>query len=123
MENVFEKELKGRDGLKTVMVDALGWPRNEKISCKPVAGNTLELTIDFEMQMALDRAIEGERGAAVLLDVATGDVLAMASYPGFDPNLFTRFIPAGEWSGQKPQVCILFQVNSQNYLVRSQAIL
>jgi penicillin-binding protein 2 len=80
------------------MVDALGWPRDEKISCKPVSGNTLELTIDFEMQMALERSLEGERGAAVLLDVLTGDVLAMASYPGFDPNLFTRFIPSGEWS-------------------------
>ena len=84
-----------------MMVDALGWPRDEKISCKPVPGNSLELTIDFEMQMALDRAIEGDRGAAVLLDVSNGDILAMSSYPGFDPNLFTRFIPASEWSRLK----------------------
>jgi len=101
LEKAFEDELRGRDGLKTVMVDALGWPRNETVTCKPVIGNTLELTIDFEMQMALERAIEGKQGAAVLLDTATGDILAMASYPVFDPNLFIRFIPSGEWSRLK----------------------
>jgi len=97
LERVHEENLRGRDGLKTVQVDALGWPHDERVSYPPQSGCTLQLTIDLEFQMAAERAIEGRNGAMVILDTANGDVLAMASYPTFDPNLFTHFVPASEW--------------------------
>ncbi len=101
LEKVFERKLRGRDGLKTVQVDALGWPHDEKVSYPPHAGKSLQLTIDFEFQKALERALEGKNGGVVALDCANGDILAMASYPNFDPNLFTRFIPSAEWKRLK----------------------
>ena len=97
LEKVFEEKLRGRDGLKTVQVDALGWPHDESVSYPPHPGKSLQLTIDFEFQIALERALEGKNGGVVALDCANGDILAMASYPNFDPNLFTRFIPNAEW--------------------------
>ena len=49
------------------------------------------------MQLAVERALEGRRGGVVLLDADSGDVLAMASFPTFDPNYFTRYLPGTEW--------------------------
>ena len=101
LEKLREGLLRGRDGLKSVQVDALGWPHNERVNYPPSPGKDLRLTIDLEFQMAVERALEGQRGGVVLLDCSNGDILAMASYPNFDPNLFTRFIPGTEWKRLK----------------------
>ncbi len=61
------------------------------------AGKTTRLTLDIALQKAAEQALGGRRGAAVVLNVNTGEVLAMASSPRFDPNLFTKPISAQAW--------------------------
>jgi penicillin-binding protein 2 len=56
----------------------------------PIAGSDLILSIDMRLQRAAETALEGKRGAAIAIDPHTGDVLALASTPGFDPNAFAR---------------------------------
>jgi penicillin-binding protein 2 len=64
----------------------------------PISGNRIQLTLDLDLQKAAERALAQRRGAVVALDVKTGALLAMASGPAFDPNLFTRRITETEWS-------------------------
>ena len=98
LEKVWEEELCGRPGAKSVLVDVFGWPIEERLKKRPVDGRTLELGLDLTMQTILERAIEGRPGAVVALDPATGDVLALASYPDYDPNLFTRALTRRQWA-------------------------
>ena len=101
VERTYDSFLRGTDGWKTVEVDAAGRPKKflEDVAAKP--GNNLVLTIDLELQQAAEQAIvEGlERahqddfanaaaGAVVALDPRTGQVLALASYPDYDPSLW-----------------------------------
>src|SRR5260370_21102943 len=57
---------------------------------QPVAGADLILSIDMRVQRAAEDALTGKRGAAIAIDPHTGDVVALASTPGFDPNAFAR---------------------------------
>jgi penicillin-binding protein 2 len=101
VERTYDSKLRGTDGRKTVEVDAVGRPKRflEDVAAKP--GNNLVLTIDSELQRAAEDAIvEGiERahqddfvnaagGVIVALDPRNGQVLAMASYPDYDPSLW-----------------------------------
>ncbi|HEY9896222.1 MAG TPA: penicillin-binding transpeptidase domain-containing protein, partial [Candidatus Sericytochromatia bacterium] len=61
------------------------------------SGSPMQLTLDLELQKTAEKALAKRRGAVVALDVQTGEVLALASGPTFDPNLFTRRISPAEW--------------------------
>ena len=63
----------------------------------PKPGESMQLTIDLEMQKAAEKALGNRRGSVVALDVRTGGVLVLASHPTFDPNLFTRKMTKDEW--------------------------
>lgn len=99
LERTYEKELRGVAGTMDVKVNAHGRVIEEiDDSVKPpVQGETLGLTIDADLQLAAMKALEGESGSAVVVDVETGDVLVLASTPAFDPNIFTRGIPSALW--------------------------
>lgn len=103
LENVYEEYLRGQDGHMLVEVDKSQRPVNRPpLDIKdPVPGNNLVLNIDQKLQKvaedSLSRTMAGlqqnnfpqaKAGAVVMLDVKTGKVLAMASKPGFDPNIF-----------------------------------
>ena len=105
LESVFEEELRGVDGEKTVTVDTEGNIVRSEITEMPQPGLTTRLTIRSDFQKAvyqsLERTIlnlqqngvkgggaEANAGAAVVLDVKTGAVLAMANYPNYDLNLY-----------------------------------
>ncbi|MBV8642438.1 MAG: penicillin-binding protein 2 [Candidatus Eremiobacteraeota bacterium] len=98
LENVYDRYLHGRAGGQQVEVNASGIPVRKLKPLDPVPGDTLVTTIDWRLQMSLERNLRGQlkkwgggrrlAGAAVVLDPWTGGVLAMASYPDFDPNKF-----------------------------------
>jgi penicillin-binding protein 2 len=98
IERVYDDVLRGDDGLAIEVVDSLGRVRNEKARQYPVQGDDVILTIDRELQAEAERSLEGREGVIVALDPMTGEVLALASSPTFDPNRFiTRFTPK-EWT-------------------------
>ncbi|MFC4312575.1 penicillin-binding protein 2 [Steroidobacter flavus] len=97
VERAYEDELHGYPGVQQLLVNARG-RRVERIgradvpleTRQPIAGNDLFLTLDLRVQQAAEAALRGQRGAAVAIDPANGDVLAFVSTPAFDPNLFAR---------------------------------
>ena len=101
MERFAEDWLRGRPGRRRVVTNAHGRPMQE-LEQDPtnaaVAGKDLFVTIDAELQRAAIDRFEGESGAAVLMDVASGDVLAMVSTPAFDPNSFVNGISGKDYA-------------------------
>jgi penicillin-binding protein 2 len=95
IEYGFDKELRGAAGAKSVLVNNVGYRQTENIWSPAEAGHNVILTIDLRVQQAAENALRNvrgptTRGAAVVMDVHTGDILAMASSPTLDPNLFVH---------------------------------
>ena len=84
-------------GKLELQVDVAGFKFDEKSRREPGHGGTVTLAIDTRIQKAAEDALAGERGAAVVVDPRNGDVLALASVPGYDPNAFVPSIPAALW--------------------------
>jgi len=98
LESRYNRELMGKDGYRRVIVDSRGLEVAEAESQKPEDGPALTLTIDAGLQAAMEQAFEGRAGAAVALDPRSGEILAMASTPAYDPNEFTTGIEASLWT-------------------------
>lgn len=124
IEAVYESTLRGQDGTKTVKVDVMGNLVENISQTDPVAGKDVYLTIDKDIQKSVEKNLEKgikathsggtftseygnysttgsskcESGAAVVLDVKTSEVLGMASYPDYDPNLFATGISDSDWN-------------------------
>ena len=95
LEAQYEERLRGKNGFRQVEVDVNGRPISNKNLKKvePEQGNNLVLTLDYDLQKALEKGMDNSlkklkrsAGAAVVIDVKTGAILAMTSRPGFDPN-------------------------------------
>ena len=90
----FDKELRGTAGAKSVLVNNAGYRQTENVWSPAEPGRNMVLTIDLRIQQAAERALQvppfgqATRGAAVVMDVRSGDVLAMASSPAYNPNFF-----------------------------------
>ncbi len=113
IEYVFEKYLKGTDGVKQIDMDVDGTITDEYISQEAVAGSDVILTIDSKLQAITEQALkdninkiasggfsyqyDADAGAAVVLNVKTGEVIAMASYPDYDPSAFINGIDSQTW--------------------------
>lgn len=97
VERSWEKELHGADGGRQIEVDARGRVLRTMSEGSPTVGNTVMLTIDLDIQKRAEAAFGGQAGAAVAMDVKTGEILAFVSNPGFDPALFTRRMPPEQW--------------------------
>jgi penicillin-binding protein 2 len=101
IEGAFDSDLRGKAGERSELVNNLGYRQSESMITPAEPGKNLVLTIDLPVQLAVEKSLQRygpqTRGAAVVMDVRTGDVLAMASSPVFDPNLFTKPISADEW--------------------------
>lgn len=98
VEKTYDRFLRGRAGHKLVEVDALGQEKRILSVEQPLAGDDLYLTIDARLQALAERLLGEESGAIVALEVATGDVLVMASRPAFDPNLLSHELSAEQWA-------------------------
>jgi penicillin-binding protein 2 len=98
LEQTYQRYLRGTPGQEKVEVDATGQPVGRGVISvtPPRPGRTLQLSIDMRTQMALEKALRqkyentGHPGAGVALDPQTGEVLAIASYPTFDPRAFEQ---------------------------------
>ena len=116
IEQSFEKYLKGKDGVKKVETDSLGNISSETITNEAQSGDSISLTIDYRLQKKAEEALlscikglqngtiaggkkitDANAGAVVVLDVNSGELLASASYPTYDINLFTKGISNADW--------------------------
>ncbi len=86
VEKFYEAILHGRVGYKNVETNALGRVLREVNRTPPVPGQNIYLTLDIELQKVAEDALRGKRGAVVALDPGNGDILALVSMPGYDPN-------------------------------------
>jgi penicillin-binding protein 2 len=90
VEKYYESSLKGTDGGTQVEVDNRG-KQTRVIGVKePSSGKDLYLTIDGSIQAACDRLLGERKGAVIVMDPRSGEVLALASHPAFDPNIFVQ---------------------------------
>ena len=106
IEQTFEARLGGRNGVRMVEVNALG-RRVESLAPltpfagvkRPIPGEDLILTLDLELQRAMEAALpDSLTGAAVAIDARTGGILAAVSRPSFDPNDFAMGLSGAAWS-------------------------
>ena len=107
LEKEWQEELGGRKGGRFLEVNALGQEVRLVNTKESVAGNNLVTTLDWKLQKVAQESLQGRSGAVVVLKPATGEVLAMASSPTFDPSSFNRRLSAKEWNAlltdpQKP---------------------
>ncbi|MGO8931455.1 MAG: peptidoglycan D,D-transpeptidase FtsI family protein [Limisphaerales bacterium] len=98
----FDKELRGMAETKSVLVNNEGYSQTENIWSPAEPGSNVVLTIDLRLQQAAERALQRvfgpeTRGAAIVMDVHTGDILAMASSPTLNPNWYVQGITLAEW--------------------------
>ena len=107
IEKKFEKELKGRDGGIYLEVDYRGRVRSLIQDKKWGAGSDVYLTLNYKVQQAAEEGLKNSktgRGAAVALDPRTGAVLALASAPAYDPNIFVAYSDDKKAQAQKKKI-------------------
>jgi len=97
VERKYDQLLRGQAGRKLIEVDALGHEKRTISVEKPQAGHDLYLTLDFDLQQLAEKLLGEEAGAIIALDPKTGDTLAIASRPSFDPNALSRGLSSREW--------------------------
>ena len=96
-EKTYDEMLRGDAGRQVYEINAYGRIMREIEKKDGVKGTDLDLTIDIRLQKAAYDAFGNEAGAAVVLDVHTGEILAFVSVPSFDPNLFVDGISINNW--------------------------
>jgi len=102
IERTRDDELRGTPGIKSVLVNSLGYRQSESVWAPPDPGYTVVLTIDAALQKAAEEALQSAspetRGAAIIMDVRSGDLLAVASNPSFNPNEFLPRLSSRDWA-------------------------
>lgn len=117
IQYVFEKYLKGENGIRQIDMDVNGNITGEYITQEPVVGNDVQLTIDSKIQSVLEESLKADiekiasggytdksdakSGAAVVMNTKTGEILALASYPDYEPQLFTDGISTEKYNEYK----------------------
>ena len=97
LEKTMEPHLRGKPGAQRVEVTARGALVRQLTTLQDVSGPPLPLTIDGGLQTFAARRLGEESGSVVVIDCLTGDILALASMPAYDPNSFTDGISQNEW--------------------------
>ena len=99
VESVYDEYLRGRDGYRKVIVDSRGHIQSEVERVEPQSGQDIVITIDLDLQKAAEDQLRKSpqgRGVIISMDPNNGEILAMASAPTFDPNLFSQRITTKE---------------------------
>ena len=97
IERAIEQELRGQAGTRRIEVNAVGRVMREIDRVDGVPGADLHLTLDLGLQAYAHERLADESAAVVAMDVTNGDLLALASNPTYNPNLFVRGISSGDW--------------------------
>ena len=98
VERQYNTLLMGKNGFRQALVDSHGREVGRLGETEAVPGKPLKLTIDIDLQIAAEQALEGKNGAVVAMDPHTGEILAMVSGPTFDPNDFAVRVSRDEWN-------------------------
>src|SRR6202453_2114377 len=97
VELQYNQILMGKNGSRRAIVNSRGREVGRLDETPAEPGKQLKLTVDLDLQIAAEEAIEGKNGAIVAMDPHTGEILAMVSRPTFDPNDFAVQISADQW--------------------------
>jgi penicillin-binding protein 2 len=97
LEKVYDKYLRGIAGRRMIQVNAAGRKVKDLGIEEPRPGTDIYLTIDLDVQKAAEEALGERQGAVVAMDPNSGEILALASHPNYDPNLFPRGISPKDW--------------------------
>jgi penicillin-binding protein 2 len=95
IEQIYDDYLRGRDGYREVVVDSRGRIQDEIETVPPTPGRDLVTTIDLDLQRSAEEQLATsvtKRGVIVAMDPNNGEIMALASYPTFDPNIFSQRI-------------------------------
>ncbi len=98
VEKTYNSHLMGEDGVRTVLVDSVGRIQEELKFKQPSKGSDITLSADIDLQKIAEQELGDRAGAVVALDPVSGEILALASMPGFDPNNFSSGISQKQWS-------------------------
>jgi penicillin-binding protein 2 len=98
VEETYDALLRGTNGSRDVIVNSHGKEVGVLGQELPIPGQDLRLTIDLDLQRVAEKALEGKNGAIVAMDPHTGEILAMASRPNYDPNQFSVKLSQAYWS-------------------------
>src|SRR5271169_521693 len=98
LEQYYNDILMGKNGSRQVLVNSRGKEVGTLSDVQAMPGKQLKLTIDLDLQIAAEEALEGRPGAIVTMDPRNGEILAMVSRPAFDPNEFAVRITRDEWN-------------------------
>jgi penicillin-binding protein 2 len=100
LERTYNPKLQGKDGARYVAVNSRGRELESRYTEEPLDGARLQLTIDYDMQHALEEGFKTQNyaGAAIFMDPRTGEVLAMTSQPEYDPNDFANGLEHDKWA-------------------------
>jgi penicillin-binding protein 2 len=117
IENFYDLDLRGRDGVAGRVVDARGQEVKlnddlnvllERANLEPLAGHHLKTTLDYDAQQAASEFYQDKKGAVVALDPNTGEIIVLYSSPGYDANRITKKIDKDYWQ--------LINLNPDKYL-------
>ena len=97
VERQYNQWLTGEDGEVLFLVDSHGRRLETLGVVESVPGNNLQLTLDLDLQAVSELGLDGRKGAVVALDPRSGEILAMASAPAYDPNRFVEGMSSSEW--------------------------
>jgi penicillin-binding protein 2 len=98
VEKQYNNILMGKNGFRRAVVNSKGREVGRLDETPAEPGKQLKLTLDLDLQIAAEQAIEGKNGAIVAMDPHTGEILAMVSRPTFDPNDFAVKVSRDEWN-------------------------
>jgi penicillin-binding protein 2 len=98
LERQYNETLMGTDGMRRVIVNSIGREVGRLEQQDAIPGKPIKLTIDYDLQVAAEAALNGRKGAVVVLDPRTGEILAMVSRPAYDPNNFAIRISRDQWT-------------------------
>ena len=99
LEQIYDDYLRGKDGYREVVVDSRGRIQDEIETVAPTPGRDLVTTLDLDLQKTAEEQLENSatgRGVIIAMDPNNGEIFALASYPTFDPNLFSQRITTKE---------------------------